>query len=115
MDNFKKKLQYFLDNKCIGDWGNCPACPEYKEGSCHHPDHPSMQEVKMESPARVNPCLSKAMHDIRNTYNSLIYHFDGELEFSVNPEEAVKRMYQDLELMAMAERACKACKEAQNV
>lgn len=114
MDNFKEKLQDFLINKCVGDWSECANCPggHHIDGACHHPEHPSMQEVEVEQQAIVNPSVSKAFHDIRNTYNSLIFHLDEEMEFSINPVDAINRMYKDLELMAIAERACKACKEA---
>ena len=48
MSTYTEKLQKFLEEDCGADWGNCPNCPgdHYKNGACHHPDHPAMQEDK---------------------------------------------------------------------
>ena len=60
---------------------------------------------------KVNPGISKVFHDIRNTYQSLLYHFDdvNAEGFKVDPEQAIERMNKDLVLMKEAEKSCKAC------
>ena len=62
MSTYTEKLQKFLEEDCGADWGNCPNCPgdHYKNGACHHPDHPAMQEDKndersSESQNKVHP------------------------------------------------------------
>lgn len=57
--------------------------------------------------AKLDPAISKAFHDIRNTYQSLLYHFDdvNAEGFKVDPKEAIARMNKDLALMKEAEQA----------
>ena len=57
--------------------------------------------------AKIDPKISKVFHDIRNTYQSLLYHFDdvNAEGFKVNPEEAMEKMEKDLALMKEAEQA----------
>jgi hypothetical protein len=62
--------------------------------------------------AAIDPEISKAFHDIRNTYQSLLYHFDDvDAEgFKVDPAEAIARMNKDLALMKEAEQAIRESK-----
>ncbi len=57
--------------------------------------------------AKIDPEMSKVHHAIRNTYQSLLYHFDdvNAEGFKVNPKEAIERMNKDLLLMREAEQA----------
>ena len=118
MDEFKEKLQDFLDNKCTGDWGNCVECPDsyHKDGACTHPDHPSMQPVNTEfmQAAMVHPTIAKVFHDIRNTYQAAFMvckTYEDGTKPVVEPNELIAYMKRDLVLMAHAEKTCKECKK----
>ena len=60
---------------------------------------------------KIDPTISKAFHDIRNTYQSLLYHFDDVTAegFKVDPEQVIEKINKDLVLMLEAEKTCKAC------
>jgi len=115
MDKFQEKLQKFLDEDCGGDWGNCPNCPgdHYKNSACHHPDHPSMQEVgaNMDRITPLHPTIAKTLHDIRNTYQSLIFMFANpdEKDLQIGPEKVMLQIDRDLAAMTEAEKGCKLC------
>jgi len=119
MDEFKEKLQSFLDDKCVGDWANCVECPDsyHIDGACTHPDHPSMQPVNTDfiQVNAVHPAIAKVFHDIRNTYQSVIMlasaHKSGE-KSCITPEQIMDRLDKDLKLMAEAEATCRICGNA---
>ncbi len=115
MDKFQEKLKKFLDEDCGEDWSNCQNCPNghYKDGACCHPDHPSMQEVgaSMSKMAPLHPTISKTLHDIRNTYQSLIFMFDNpdEKDLQISPEKVILQINSDLAMMIEAEKGYKLC------
>lgn len=57
--------------------------------------------------AKLDPQISKVFHNIRNTYQSLLYHFDdmNAEGFKVDPDQAIERMNKDLVLIREAEQA----------
>ena len=58
------------------------------------------------------PTIFSMLHDIRNTYQTLLCHFDdiGAEGFKVDPEQARERMNKDLAVMREVEKSHKACR-----
>ena len=57
MDDFRKKLQEFLENDCPGKISDCENCPgnhyldlKWVGNTCVHPKHPSMQDKEIVFP-----------------------------------------------------------------
>jgi hypothetical protein len=58
----------------------------------------------------VNPKISKAFHDIRNTYSALYAFLATSDEEPIFTKEQIKEyLDKDVQLMAEAEAACKEC------
>ena len=55
--------------------------------------------------AKMEPEIAKAFHDIRNTYQGLIFHFDPGMDFKLDPIKAGEQLQKDLALMHEAEQA----------
>ena len=64
--------------------------------------------------AEVNPAISKAFHDIRNTYQALYMYLatpEGEKPLFTS-DKIMEFLERDLDLMLKAEKSCKGCCQA---